>query len=147
MSHGVCPLWSTLQTSPISPNLVKPFFLLLACHIVLWTSHGVRFFLGNNPLSADRRFPPFVLGPELNPPWSLQRPLLYKSFRLQGVPALVLAPHIRPLSSSGKSGSGGLGHPKASRSRSITILSNSRKKRFHFSRNSGLLILISFFIE
>ncbi len=42
-----------------------------------------------------------VLGPVLNPPCKRQRPLLYKSRRLQGVPARVFAPHTKSWHISG----------------------------------------------
>ena len=43
-------------------------------------------------------FTPFtVLGPVLSPPCKRQRPLLYRSRRLQGVPARVFAPHTKSL--------------------------------------------------
>ena len=60
--------------------------------------------LGLKPFIADRFLPSLVVGPVLNPPWNLQRPLSYTLVSLQGVPALVFAPHVNPLSSSGNGG-------------------------------------------
>ena len=96
--------------------IVSPNFLILhhPAGGILWrdiiavpqhflTSHGVcfsspvlRFRLGRLPLAAHRRLPSSVFGPVDNPPCRRHRPLPYRSFRLQGVPALVLAPHVCP---------------------------------------------------
>lgn len=65
----------------------------------------LRFRFGRRPLAAERRLPSSVLGPVDRPPCSRHRPLPYRSFRLQGVPALVLAPHVCP----GKVRGGGSG--------------------------------------
>lgn len=56
----------------------------------------LRFRLGHFPLAAERRLPSSVLGPVESPPCRRHRPLPYRSFLLQGVPALVLAPHVWP---------------------------------------------------
>lgn len=65
-----------------------------------------RFRFGILPFIADFAFPSGVVGPVLNPPCSLHRPLPYNPSSLQGVPFLVRAPHVRPRSSSGKGGVG-----------------------------------------
>jgi hypothetical protein len=74
--------------------------------MVLNSLHGVRFDLRLNPFIADRFLPFAVVGPVLNPPWNLHRPPLYRLVNLQGVPALVFAPQVNPLNSSGNGGDG-----------------------------------------
>lgn len=68
----------------------------LTSHGVCFSSPVLRFRLGHLPLAAHRRLPSSVFGPVDRPPCRRHRPLLYRSLRLQGVPALVLAPHVCP---------------------------------------------------
>jgi hypothetical protein len=79
-------------------------FMYSAKFRILLRLHGVRLDLRLKPFIAERFLPSSVLGPELNPPWNLQRPLLYRLVSLQGVPALVFAPQVKSLSSSGNGG-------------------------------------------
>lgn len=74
---------------------------------VLLTVHGLGFRRGLpplRPLMRDCSRPASEVGPVLSPPWSLHRPLAYKTFSLQALPALVVAPQVKPCNSSGKAG-------------------------------------------
>lgn len=57
--------------------------------------------LGVSQLSEALAFPSGVRGPVDSPPCKRHRPESYRSFRLQGVPARVRAPHLRSRSTSG----------------------------------------------
>ena len=99
--------WGLYSYSKINlfPNSSK---FLSECH-VLTGLHGVRIFFGLKPFAADRFLPSAVIGPVLSPPWNLHLPLWYRLVSLQDVPALVFAPHVSPLSSSGNGGIDGHG--------------------------------------
>lgn len=100
--------------------IVRPQHFLPS-HGVCFSPSVLRFRLGRLPLAAERRLPSSVLGPVDRPPCRRHRPLPYRSLRLQGIPALVLAPHVWP----GKVRGGGSGASSSSRSASRLMLAHN----------------------
>lgn len=109
--------------------IVRPQHFLTSREVCFFPS-VLRFRFGRRPLAAERRLPSSVLGPVDNPPCRRHRPLPYRSFRLQGVPALVLAPHVWP----GKVRGGGSG----------ASLSSCAAHRIPAHRSSMLLASVLF---
>lgn len=120
--------------------IVRPQHFLPS-HGVCFSPSVLRFRLGRLPLAAERRLPSSVLGPVDRPPCRRHRPLPYRSFRLQGVPALVLAPHVWP----GKVRGGGSGASSSSRSASRLILAHNSAMPFSpFEGRTGIPCIFPF---
>lgn len=120
--------------------IVRPQHFLPS-HGVCFSPSVLRFRLGRLPLAAERRLPSSVLGPVDSPPCRRHRPLPYRSFRLQGIPALVLAPHVWP----GKVRGGGSCASSSSRSASRLMLAHNSAMPFSpFGGRTGIPCIFPF---